>query len=160
MELSMGQVNKKTRWCSPRGRWGALATLLLLFMHSPAFGAEASLEVKVIHATRSGLGVDPELKPLVADFAKLKFTSYKVLDRASIKLGPKSTSRFQLPNGVWVEVNPIELSEKGVWRVRIEAPRLKFKSVVAINPGGTVAVGGPSYKSGALIFALTRGGKP
>jgi hypothetical protein len=124
-----------------------------------AAGASAlagSLEVKVIHATRSGVGVDAELGELARDLKKLNFTSFKVLERSMLQVTKGATSRFKLPNGLWMEISPQELSAEGVWRLQISSKKIKFKSVVAINPGGTVAVGGPGYKGGALIFALTR----
>ena len=156
----MGQVNKLIVSFYPAFRRVLTVFLVSLLVHPAAFGAGEAIEVKVIHATRSGTSVDAELKSLVADFAKLKFTSFKTLDRARIELVPGSSSSFQLPNGLWIEVGLQDKSEQGGWRIFIKAKKLQFKSVIAISPGGTVAVGGPVFKGGALIFALSRTKRP
>ena len=117
---------------------------------------EHSLKIKIIHATKSGVEIDPEIKSLARDFSQLKFTSFKIVDKAQINAAVGGSSRFQLPNGLWMDVTLLKVDKDGGMRLRIEAKKLKFKSTIAIKPGGTVAVGGPSYKNGALIFALSR----
>lgn len=155
----MVQDDKKRVLC---GFFRPVVMALSFALAWTAVGASAlagSLEVKVIHATRSGAGVDAGLGELARDLKKLNFTSFKVLERATLKVEMGGTSRIKLPNGLWMEILPRELSAEGVWRLQIFSKKIKFKSVVAINPGGTVAVGGPGYKGGALILALTRRGK-
>ena len=118
--------------------------------------AEHVLKVQIIHATKSGTAVDAELRPLVRDFSRLEFSSFRVIDRALIKVAVGGNSKFQLPNGIWMDVVLKELDLDGGLRLKISAQKLKFKSTIAIKPGGTVAVGGPVYKGGALIFTLRR----
>ena len=117
---------------------------------------EHSLKINIIHATKSGVEIDPEIKSLARDFSQLKFTSFKIVDKAQINAAVGGSSKFQLPNGLWMDVTLLQVDKNGGMRLRFEAKKLKFKSTIAIKPGGTVAVGGPSYKDGALIFALSR----
>ena len=122
--------------------------------------AEHALKIQIIHATKSGKAVDPELRSLVRDFSQLKFSSFRIIDRAQIKVAVGATSKFQLPNGLWMDVALKELDRAGGLRLNVSAQKLKFKSTIAIKPGGTVAVGGPLYKGGALIFTLSREKSP
>lgn len=135
---------------------GVVLSFALTWTAAGASALAGSLEVKVVHATRSGVGVDAELGELARDLKKLNFTSFKVLERSRLQVKRGTTSRFKLPNGLWMEIAPQEMSDEGVWRLQISSQKIKFKSVVAIDAGGTVAVGGPAYKGGALILALTR----
>ena len=121
-----------------------------------SLAGEHSLSVKVIHATKSGVEIDPEIKSLARDFSQLKFTSFKIVDKARINVAIGGSSKFQLPNGLWMKVTLLSVDKDGGMRLQIAAKKLKFKSTIAIKLGGTVAVGGPSYKGGALIFALSR----
>jgi len=125
-----------------------------------ALASEHALKIKIIHATKKGDVVDPEIKKLAGDFSQLKFTSFRVLDKAEIKVTVGGSSKFQLPNGLWMTVLLKEIAQDGALRLQIEAAKLKFKSRIGIKQGGTVAVGGPSFKEGALIFALSRAKAP
>ena len=146
----MGLYRKFTLFCFTFLLIGALG------FPSSALAAEHALKIKIIHATKKGAAVDPEIKSLAADFSQLKFTSFRVVDKAEIKVSVGGSSKFQLPNGLWMTVLLKEVAKDGALRLQIEAAKLKFKSQIGIKAGGTVAVGGPSYKDGALIFALSR----
>ena len=126
------------------------------FIASNSLAGGDPLNIKIIHATKGGVEVDAEIKSLANDFSQLKFTSFKIIDKAKIDVAIGGSSKFQLPNGLWMKVTLLRVDKDGGMRLKIEAKKLKFKSTIAIKPGGTVAVGGPSYKEGALIFALSR----
>jgi len=128
----------------------------LFFVSANSLAGDHSLKVKIIHATKTGVEVDAEIKSLANDFSQLNFTSFKVIDKAKIDVAIGGSSKFQLPNGLWMKVTLLRVDKDGGMRLKIVAKKLKFKSTIAIKPGGTVAVGGPSYKDGALIFALSR----
>lgn len=137
--------------------------LLLLVVSSPASllaAEQVRLSIKVIHAHNRGQQIDPKLAELVREFAGLKFTAYELKDEATFALELGSAGRMQLPNGEWMLIRPKDLVEGGKLRLEMEAEKLKFKTLVAVAPGATLAVGGPPFEGGALILAVTRDPKP
>lgn len=129
-----------------------------LFLAQVAHAAAVELLVRVVHANSQNSAVDPKLTELVKDFKDLKFTGYQLKDEAKFNLELKATGRMQLPSGAWMTIQPQGMDKDGKLRLALEIKDLKFKSTVAVSPGGTVAVGGPAFDNGALILAVTRPG--
>jgi hypothetical protein len=121
---------------------------------------QVHLGIKVIHAHNHGTAVDPKLASLVKEFQGLKFTAYELKDEATFQLDVGSSGRMQLPSEAWMTVRPREVAADGKLRLEMEVEAIKFKLTVAIAPGATLAVGGPPFKDGALILAVTRDPKP
>jgi len=133
------------------------AAAILLVAGPAAAGPQHELAVKVIHATRSGVAVDPKLKELAKELKALKFSSFKLQDEAKFELELETSGRMQLPDRQWMTIQPTEiLAEKGMLRIIIEVAKLEFKATVAIAKGATVVVPGPPFKGGRLLLAVTR----
>ena len=49
-----------------------------------------------------------------------------------------------------------ELGADGKLKLDLTVDKLRFKSTVSIDPGATLAVGGPAQQEGALLLAITR----
>ncbi len=137
--------------------WLSLA-IAMIAAASPVAAAPVKLGVRVIHAHKKTTSIDPKLKDLAKDFAALGFSAYELKDEATFNLETETTGRMQLPSGVWMMVKPLEIGADGRLRLEMRIEQMKFKTVVIVGKGGTVAIGGPPYDDGALIFAVTRPG--
>ena len=101
--------------------------------------------------------LDPKLKDLASAFKKLDFTAYELKDEATFNLEMNSTGRMQLPSQDWMTIKTLgTVGPNDKLRLQLEVKKLKFKTTVAIDPGATLAVGGPPFQDGALILAVTR----
>ncbi len=131
--------------------------VLLTVWLLPAVGAAKpeSLNIKVIHAHNRSTAVDPRIEKLVKQF-KLAFTAYELKDEAEFSLELGSIGRMQLPGGEWMSVIAKELAADGKLKLELTVDKLKFKSTVSIDPGATLAVGGPAQQDGALLLAISR----
>jgi len=136
--------------------------LLLLTLGGPAVAqadsskpTQTKLDIRVIHATNDKAHVDSKIKDLVKEFSSLKFTAYTLLDEMTIPLAIGSSGRVQLPNGVWMRVVAKSFGPGGALRLEIDSEKPRFKTAVMVTPGATIAVGGPPFRNGALIFAIT-----
>lgn len=118
--------------------------------------SEHQLLVRVIYAHNQRTHVDKELKKLVESFPKKDFSAFELRDHATFQMALHSRSRMQLPNKKWMSITALDVSAEGKIRIRLESKALKFKTVVSIAKGGTVAVGGPKFENGVLILAVTR----
>lgn len=133
-----------------------VAALFVSFaLPAVAEATQVPLKITIIHARKGPANVDPKLKGLVKDFKGLPFSSYELKDEATFKLELGSSGRLQLPSKAWLSVVPRKLKGETL-RLEIEIKDYKFKTTVAIQPGKTLAVGGPPYDGGALILAVTR----
>jgi len=137
----------------------SLLVLLASLLAAPSVRAETfALKIQVVHAHNSRAHVDAQLRTLVQDFPKLakKFRAFELKDHGTFNLHAGATGRMQLPNGRWMNVVVEGLSKDKKLRIRIEAKELKFTATAAVDPGATLAVGGPPYDKGSLILVLTR----
>jgi hypothetical protein len=142
----------------PRGACRVVTTLVALILGAPrvvSATTPVTLDVKIIHAHNKSTQVDPRIAAIVKDLGALKFTGYDLKDQETFPLEPKSIGRMKLPSGAWLTLTPLELSHDKL-RLELEIKDLKFKTVVTINKGATLAIGGPPYDRGALILAVTR----
>lgn len=138
-------------------RW-ALTALLVLLVSAPGLVSAAlpvTLDVKIIHAHNRSKEIDPRIAGIVKDLGALKFTGYDLKDQATFTLEPKWVGRMRLPSGPTLTLTPLDLSDDKL-RLELEIKDLKFKTVVTIAKGATLAIGGPPYDQGALILAITR----
>ncbi len=137
---------------------GAVLALVCLFAPAVAAAAPVALNIRVIHAHNKSKEIDPQLKDLAKDLAKLAFTGYALKDQATFNLDTGAAARMQLPDGEWMAVRAQEITKDGGLRLELAVEKLKFKSTVTIAAGATLAVGGPPFDAGALILAITRPG--
>ena len=139
----------------------ALGWAILLFLSASDFAFANSdnritLDIQVIHASHQGKQVDAKLKKLVQGFSNLDFTAYALKDEMKIDVQLGASTRVQLPNKMWMQVQANASKQPGMIQLGISSERPKFKTKVNIRPGATIAVGGPPFEKGSLIFAITR----
>ena len=115
-----------------------------------------TLQIKVIHASSQGNQIDPALRQLAREFSKLSFTSYALKDQMQLQVIAGASSRVQLPNGMWMQVRAEKSNPNGMLGLVVSSDKPRFKTRVNVKAGATIAVGGPPYEQGALIFAITR----
>lgn len=115
-----------------------------------------TLDIQVIHASHIGKQVDAPIQKLVQTFTNLDFTSYSLKDEMKIEVQLGASTRVQLPNKMWMQVQAKPSSQAGMIQLGISSDKPKFKTKVNIRPGATIAVGGPPFDKGSLIFAITR----
>ena len=135
------------------------AVLLFLGASDIAFANSdnrITLDIQVIHASHQGKQVDAKLKKLVEGFGNLDFTSYILKDEMKIDVQMGASTRVQLPNKMWMQVQASASKQPGMVQLGISSDKPKFKTKVNIRSGATIAVGGPPYERGSLIFAITR----
>jgi hypothetical protein len=135
-----------------------VTAVLALLLAAPLVASAATpvtLDVKIIHAHNKSTQIDPRIAAIVKDLGALKFTGYDLKDQATFTLEPKSVGRMRLPSGAWLTLTPLDFSDDKL-RLELEIKDLRFKTVVTINKGATLAIGGPPYDQGALILAVTR----
>lgn len=136
-----------------------LALLLLgaalIPVAASAQAAPVTIHVSVIHASKSGSEVDEELVPLKRQLSAFAFSSYKLVDTKDLRLAFGSQAKVRLPNGATLEVRPLRRDADGKLRVQLRIPDL-VDTTYAIAPGGTLIVGGPKWKRGVLILAVTQ----
>lgn len=133
---------------------GLCGAVVLIGVQAVRAEKPVELSIKVIYAQKGPAGVDPKLRGLVKDFKGLPFSSYSLADEATLALAKDEVGRVELPGKVWMTVVPKEGRSKKL-RLEIEIKEYKIKTTVGIKPGATLAVGGPPYKSGTLILAIT-----
>lgn len=118
----------------------------------------ATSEVIVLHATNDGAGIDPS----IGDVPQLKnapfssFDSYKLLDRAKVKLAPKGSR--SLPDGgeLAVEVTSVEDGRYGISASVFKKGGKKFLPAVKVNAkkGEYFFIAGQKYKEGILVLGI------
>ena len=139
----------------------ALSWAILLFLSASdvAFAnseKRITLDIQVIHASHDGNQIDPKLTKLVKGFSNLDFTSYSLKDEMKIDVQLGASTRVQLPNKMWMQVQASASKQPGMIQLGISSDKPRFKTKVNIRSGATIAVGGPPFEKGSLIFAITR----
>jgi hypothetical protein len=137
-------------------RLSSLLALVVLCFAGAAQAAPQPLNIKVIQAHNNSKSIDPRLEKLVKEWKHLSFTAYELKDEAEFNLDIGSVGRMQIPNGEWMSIVAQELAPDGKLKLELTVEKLKFKVVVSIAAGATLAVGGPAVNQGALILAVSR----
>ena len=149
----MGQKVKLHRWIF----WGFGLILLWGAMALPAYGEMFHIEVQVILASNSDEGFDPRLLALKKDLLPLNYISFQLLDSKGLAVERGKTGRLQVPGGRVMEVAP-ERFEKGkiILNVKINEGKSSLLTTrLRIKDHGTVMLGGPPYRHGFLVLAVT-----
>lgn len=143
---------------TPRARiLGALALgLALLLPGLAAAGAPIKIEVQVIKASKAGDQIDPELKDLAKQLARLfaQYSSYKLIKTAKLDLQLGQSGTVDIPEVKGLTVTPRQQS-KGKIEVGLKMADPKFSTEVRLKPGARLLVGGPKLGDGVLILAIT-----
>jgi len=123
----------------------------------PASDEMFHVEVQVILASNSDAGFDPRLLALKKDLPALNYSSFQLLDSQGLSVKRGETGRLQVPGGRVMEVTP-EGFKKGKILLRVEVHQGKASILTTrlrIEDHGTVIIGGPPYRHGFLVLALT-----
>ncbi len=140
-----------------------LAAAMIIGLHRVAVAEQVQLQIKIIYAHTKSKYVDPKIESLVKTkpFTQLKFTAYELIEEVPLKkLEIGSSTSVQLPNKRWMKVRATELTASGKLRLDFSVDKPEFSTTVVISPGATLAVGGPGFKDGVLILAVTRPRRP
>ena len=116
-------------------------------------GAEATLEVTVVHATKGEASIDPKLKDL-ASYLKSSLGDYNAFaqkgsHRATVKVG--ATTSVSLP-----DTTTLTLSYRGVAKgfVKVYLELDGLKTTVDVRDGGLFFQAGRRHKGGILVLAI------
>ncbi|NOY52752.1 MAG: hypothetical protein GXP58_03940 [Deltaproteobacteria bacterium] len=129
--------------------WGAAVV--------PADAGVFHIDVQVILASNSDEGFDPRLLALKKDLLALNYISFQLLDSQGLAVERGETGRLQVPGGRVMEVTPERFSKgKILLRVRINQGESSILTTrLRIEDHGTVILGGPPYRHGFLVLAVT-----
>ena len=113
----------------------ALSWAILLFLSASdiAFAnseKRITLDIQVIHASHNGKQVDPKLTKLVKGFSNLDFTSYSLKDEMKIDVQLGASTRVQLPNKMWMQVQAKASKQPGMIQLGISSDKLTFSPPV------------------------------
>jgi hypothetical protein len=153
----------------PRHLLGAAAGLLLLAAPAGVQAREiANCTIRSIHGLTQPGGIDKRLALLRKQFSKPPFSAFKtlkLLDKAELQVPKNDTKKTKLPTGKILRLTYKEklLERKDQIRLRIHLsitpPKKKERflpgTVYTIANGGTILVGGESYKEGTLVVGIT-----
>jgi hypothetical protein len=123
----------------------------------PVSAAAFDIEVRIIHASNADKAFDPRLMDLQKDLQTLNYMSFEQLDTVGLSLDKGKTGKVNLPGGRIMELTPADF-EKGKINMNVKIME-KGSSILTtrlrIANHGTVILGGPSYKQGFLVLAIT-----
>lgn len=139
-----------------------LLPLLLLLFLAPGPGAaeagepEAHCEVRVILAKGGAGGVDPAIKnPLKRYLTKsfgTRYSSFDLLDTATLDVTRGKRGEVSLPNGTWLRLT--YLGNQGEFiKLSMEMPGVK--TLIRIRDGGLFFQAGHKHKGGMMILAIS-----
>jgi len=137
----------------------ALSPLFLEFHEKARAEEPVFLRTQIILASNQpGKGIDPKLSAMAQQLrAVFKYTSYQLVSTPEGSLVTGKPWSTPLPENRVLEVVLLG-REKGFSRLGVkifEGRRALLDTTLRLRMGGTFLLGGPSYKEGVLINALT-----
>ncbi|MBI5379642.1 MAG: hypothetical protein HZA23_05745 [Nitrospirae bacterium] len=117
----------------------------------------AAVEVRVIYGTHAERGLDPQLQSLQGELRPLNYSAYRLLDRRSFRLPFGRSWEVSLPDDRVLIIVPRN-AERGMINLRVMVAGrggTVVNTTLRLASGGTVIVGGPAYRQGVLILAVT-----
>ncbi len=121
-------------------------------------GEDVSLDVQVVYASSERVFVDPTLVSLKKKLSRLfNYSSFEIVSNITRRAVKGETVEFVIPGG---RVMKIALLETGKVRARLnvqifEKNRGFLSTVLRMERGSLVMVGGPSYHKGVLIIVIS-----
>lgn len=116
-------------------------------------GAQAKIDVVVIHATKGG-AVDPALASLAKTLQRAfkGYAGFKKLDESRASLGEGDAHKLRLVNGRELSFKFVGVDRAGFLQVHIEVDGLR--STVRVKDGGTFFQAGRGYQDGMIVLAF------
>jgi hypothetical protein len=134
---------------------------------APAASTAVAAEVKLLHATNDGSGIDPKIgkMPELVKPPFSSYNSYRLLDTAGPKLAKGVASTVTLPNGRTLMLTlkdvvvPKQKGEPKKYQLNASIDRPDGKAVLPLlevnTPAGSwIMVAGQSYKGGVLVIGI------
>jgi hypothetical protein len=127
-------------------------------------GGPAKCNLRVVHATKDGSGVDPKLTPLRVYFEQPTFAAwhqFKLLEDKQLTIPPKGVANFDLPNGRKGTLTYVEhFEEKKEHRLRIKLTidrpdKRMLETTFVLDESGVVLQAGQRHEGGRLILAIS-----
>lgn len=137
---------------------GLFVFSLLTPVAQNALAAEsARIEITGVYGSNEDDRMDPQLRYLLPELQSISaYSSYKMLRKTQFKLEKGETGRDDITPGYTVNVE-----QKGFKNDKIMLNlKVMQNGTVAVNTdfsiinGGTIVMGGPSYKEGVLILVV------
>ncbi|MFQ5847901.1 MAG: hypothetical protein ACE5IQ_09585 [Candidatus Methylomirabilales bacterium] len=129
--------------------------LLLLLPLSPVYAQAVPVEARVILASRDpGGGVDPAIRSLVRELQRdFAYTSYRLLEARRGEVGLNRPWQTPIAGGGHLTVALVRAARR---RVELKITTAGVNTVVRLRRGGApILLGGPPYRSGVLIIAIS-----
>ena len=139
---------------SRRPAMAGLAVALLGLSASAGAQPKTSFQALVAQVSNTGNEVSPELKAMAQDFKRngLAFTSFKLVSRASLSLGPGQTDSVKLPNGV-AKISLVKVEGNAI-RLKVAAPF--STSEYSMTPGGELYIDAGAHGATKIFLAVKR----
>jgi hypothetical protein len=135
-----------------------LVVLLLAALRGPVLaGPQIQIVVKTIMAVQGAPYIDPSLSGLIQELQPIfRCPTYRLLTQDSMSLKLNETGTASLPNGRVLKITPLRIKGNRVaLRLAIQKRgRQIFETSIRLLNRGTVTVGWPEYKGGALLFNI------
>ena len=116
------------------------------------------ISVDTILASRSGSGVDGQLKPYVGELQSMfNYTSYRLLSSESLNLKAGQSGTVSLPGNRRLKITPHKIRGKraDIALQMMKNKRTVFQTQIQLLNHGSLFVGGPKYQDGNLIFKIS-----
>lgn len=119
-----------------------------------SYAQSIKVGIRVIKASNAGSELNPVLRDISSQLARLNYSSYKLIKQDS-KTGQSGQSvQFSLPDGDQMNVQISGLDESFV-NLKVILKQAGLKTNFKIVNGGTVIIGGNKFDDGTLVIALT-----
>jgi len=129
--------------------------VFLLFPLAPVYAQTVPIQVQVILASREAGGhVDPAIRSLVRELQRdFAYTSYRLLETQRGQVGAQRPWRTAIAGGRPLNVALMGASGR---RVELKITTADVNTRVSLQRGGPpFLVGGPPYRNGVLIIAIS-----
>lgn len=129
--------------------------VFLLFPLAPVYAQAVPIQVQVILASREAGGqVDPAIRSLVRELQRdFAYTSYKLLETRRGQVSLQHPWRTTIAGGQGLTVALMRQDRR---RVELKITTSGVNTRVSLQRGGApFLVGGPPYRAGVLIIAIS-----
>jgi hypothetical protein len=158
-----------TPTCLRKAFLTVLATTLVFAWSSQALakrdrpGGGVQIVVYLIEASNGNPGVDPRIRGIVDQFeGAFRYSTYKLLSKIPMDLPVGSEEKLAVPDQRELSLSVqgfenrrVRLKVKIVEKPKSDRPREVLNTEFRIVEGGTILIGGYSYRDGKLILAIS-----